>query len=174
MGGSGSTSTTSIDYNYNSRMAKIAEQQQGMAQEYFDYWKSTQQPLETEQTEAARSLLPGQTALTKEQIESQRSLLPQQTNVAESYYDKVLGGVNTGERMGMARADVQQATSLTEGERRREYARMGVDPSSPAFAGMRSRDQQNKAKLMVGASNTARRDAEKEQMNRLTQAASTL
>lgn len=172
--GGGSTSTTSIDYAYNSRMAGVAEQQQGMAKEYFDYWKTNQQPLETAQSKAAMELLPGQTQLMKSQMESQQSLLPQQTNVAKSYYDQVLGGVNTGERMGAARADVQQATRLTEGERRRDFARMGVDPSSPAFANMRSKDQMNKTKLMVGASTTARRNAELEQMNRLTNAAATL
>lgn len=170
----GSTSTTSIDYGYNSRLATIAEQQQGMANEYFDYWKKNQQPLETAQSEAALSLLPGQTALTKAQMDSQMSLLPQQTNVARSYYDQVLGGVNTGERMGQARADVQQATKLTEGQRRREFSRMGVDPSSPAFASMRSADLRNKTKLMVGASTTARRNSELEQMRRLQGAASTL
>lgn len=172
--GGGTTSTTSVDAAYNARMATIAEQQQGMAKEYFDYWKTSQQPLETAQSQAALSLLPGQTELMKSQIESQKSLLPTQTNVAKSYYDQVLGGVNVGERMGMARADVQQATSLTEGERRREFARMGVDPSSPAFASIRANDLRNKTKLMVGASTTARRNAEQEQMNRLTQAASTL
>jgi len=174
----GGTSTTNtvkdIDYAYNSRMAAIAEEQQGMAQEYFDYWKATEKPYETAQIAANTELMPGEVALAKEQnalslekAGSQRELLPQQTNIAKSYYDEVLGGVNVGEKMGMARSDVQQATSLTEGERRREFSRMGVDPSSPAFASLRSGDLREKAKLMVGASTLARRGAEDDQFTRL-------
>lgn len=172
--GGGSTSTTTVDYAYNRRMAAIAEQQQSMAKEYFDYWKTDQKPLEQAQTKAALELLPGQTELTKQQIASQTSLLPTQTKVAQSYYDKILGGVNAEDEAARARSDVQQSFKLTEGERRREFSRMGVDPSSPAFASQRSADLREKAKAMAGAGTNARRYSDEEQMRRLTQAAGTL
>jgi hypothetical protein len=170
----GSTTTNTQDPAYNARMATIAEQQQGMAQEYFNYWKQNQAPLETAQAQSALSLLPSQTELTRQQIQSQTSLLPAQTNTAQAYYGKVLSGVNTEDQMAKAKTDVQIASSQTEGERRREFARMGVDPSSPAFAATRSADLRAKAAAMAGAGTNARRYAENLQMQRLTQAVGTL
>ena len=172
--GGGSSSTTTVDYEYNRRMAAIAEKESGMAQEYFNYWKTDQQPLEKAQSSAALSLLPGQTELTKQQIASQTSLLPTQTKVAQSYYDMILGGVNAEDEMGKARSDVMQSFKLTEGQRRREFSRMGVDPSSPAFASTRSADLREQAKAMAGAGTKARRYSDEEQMRRLSSAAGTL
>jgi len=197
--GGGSTSTTTVDYAYNRRLATIAEQQQGMAKEYFDFWKSDYKPYEKAQIRAntelmpgevalsreqtafgrqkigsQRELLPGETALSKKQtalgrqkVASQQYLLPFQTDIAGTYYGKVLEGVNPEEETGRARADVQQAFKLTEGERRREFSRMGVDPSSPAFAAQRAKDMREKAKAMAGAGTKARRYARDTQFARL-------
>lgn len=168
--GGGSTTTNTVDYSYNSRMAAIAEQQQAMANEYFDYWKSDYQPYEKAQIKANMELMPGETSLAKEKISSQRELLPFQTNVAKDYYAMVLKGVNAEEETGKARTDVMQSFKLTEGERRREFGRMGVDPSSPAFASQRSADLREQVKAMAGAGTTARRYAEEETMRRLREA----
>lgn len=98
--GGGGDSGDGFDAAYNARMANIAEQQQGMASKYFDFWESEYKPMEQAQiasnmetmpgetelniakNEASLSLLPGQTALTAEQIEANRSLIPGQTTLA--------------------------------------------------------------------------------------------
>lgn len=168
--GGGSTTTNTQDPAYNSRMATIAEAQQGMAEEYFQYWESDYKPYEQAQIKSNMELMPGETALAKEKIASQRELLPIQTGVAKDYYSMVLKGVNPEEETGKARSDVQQAFKLTEGERRREFSRMGVDPSSPAFASQRSADLREKAKSMAGAGTMARRYADDETFRRLREA----
>ena len=48
-GGGGSTTTNTVDYAYNARMAAISERQQAMAEEYFQFWQSDYKPLEREQ-----------------------------------------------------------------------------------------------------------------------------
>ena len=62
MGGSGSSSTTNtVDYEYNRRMADISEEQQDWAREYFEMWQTYFKPYEIEQAKANRDLLPQET-----------------------------------------------------------------------------------------------------------------
>ena len=75
----GSSSTTTVDREYNSRMAAIAERQQGMAEEYFQYWQQYQQPYEIAQIDANRNLLPKETMLAEAQLDAQSEILPGQT-----------------------------------------------------------------------------------------------
>jgi len=88
-GGESSTTTTTIDYAYNARMATLAEQQQAMANEYFKFWEQSYKPMEQAQIAANTSLIGVQTEaerakseLEKETATSQLGLLPQQTELA--------------------------------------------------------------------------------------------
>jgi hypothetical protein len=69
----------SYDVAYNARMATIAETQQGMANEYFQYWQESYRPMEEEQISANRELLPHETAFRAEQIHHGQELLPHET-----------------------------------------------------------------------------------------------
>ena len=75
----GSSSTTTVDKEYNRRMASIAERQQGMAEEYFQYWQQYQQPYEKAQIDANMQLLPKEAMLAEAQLDAQSQLLPGQT-----------------------------------------------------------------------------------------------
>ena len=75
----GSSSTTTVDKEYNRRMASIAERQQGMAEEYFQYWQQYQQPYEIAQIDANMNLLPKETMLAEAQLDAQSEILPGQT-----------------------------------------------------------------------------------------------
>jgi len=183
--GGGGGSTTSVDKAYNARMAKIAEAQQGIAEEYFDFWKSDYKPYEaaqvkanlglipaqtglrTEEISAARELLPSQTAFQKEQIGAGRELLGLKMPVARKYFDAAQKGVSVSDEMGRARADIAQAYKGTAGTFRREMGRMGVDPSSGRFASLRGKQSRAKAAALVGAGTGARRYAEEKTFQRL-------
>jgi len=72
-----------VDEEYNARMATIYESQQGMAEEYFDFWKSDYQPMERKQIAANSELIPYQADLMKQQIAAQSELLPLQTDLSK-------------------------------------------------------------------------------------------
>jgi hypothetical protein len=74
--GGGSSSGDTYDAAYNARMATIAESQQEMAEEYFNYWQDTYRPMETEQIAANRRLTPYETDLQIDTLQSQRNLVP--------------------------------------------------------------------------------------------------
>ena len=80
----GSSSTTTVDREYNSRMAAIAERQQGMAEEYFQYWQQYQQPYERAQIDANMQLLPKEAMLAEAQLDAQSELLPGQTALTKA------------------------------------------------------------------------------------------
>ena len=109
----GGSSGDTYDEAYNKRMATIAESQQGMAEDYFNFWETTFKPMEQEQVQAnrdlipyekalakekadaERNLIPGQTGLSQEQTEAQRQLLPGQTQVLETAGESTLQGLES-------------------------------------------------------------------------------
>jgi len=154
--GGGGGSSTSVDEAYNKRMATIAEAQQAMAEEYFDYWKSDYKPYEQAVLASQTELLPLQTELTKQQM----GLMPK-------YLEKIEKGISAEEEMGAAKADVTQAYSGAEGEMRRAMGRMGATPSSGRFASVQSQTARDKARDLAGAGTSARRYADEQQYERL-------
>ena len=239
----------SVDEVYNARMASIAEEQQGMAQEYYDwyksgsgayeqqlvsegsrewvpasgqrggkdeaggnytsgYWNETgpvyesvynpdatgssyrdmeqaqiasnmemipkETALQGAQIDAGMELLPYQTDYQKSQMElgtardtAAMGLLPQQTAGKSAFYQDAINGVDVNQRADQAQADVAQAFSGTMDSANRELARMGVNPSSGAFAARKKSDSLAKAKAIGGARTTARTGAEQENFGRL-------
>lgn len=61
----GGGSEDSYDKEYNARMATISEAQQGMAEEYFNFWKDSYKPMEQAQIDANMEMVPGETATWK-------------------------------------------------------------------------------------------------------------
>lgn len=66
------------DAAYNARMASIAEQQQGLANEMFSFWRRYQAPLEAAQAQMGMSVLPAQQEYMQGYLASQTGLLPSQ------------------------------------------------------------------------------------------------
>ncbi len=80
----------SYDAAYNARMATIAEAQQGMAEEYFQFWQTDYQPMEQAQIAANQELIPHETALQKQKILAEKGLIPQQTALAGAQMDSAM------------------------------------------------------------------------------------
>jgi len=152
--GGGSNSTTTVDYEYNARMADIAESQQEMAQEYFDFWKSDYKGLESDQ------------------IQANREMIAAAKPVRDKYISESLEGVNAETVAAQARADAQQALTTAEGSTARGLSRLGLNPDSGAFADSLGRSAQvNSARTLAQAANSARTTARTENYNRLAAAA---
>jgi len=88
MGSGGGGGGDSYDRAYNARMATIAEAQQSMGTELFDFWKSDAKPLEQAQIASNLELIPYQTEAEKERIGFEgeqmgyaRELLPMETGL---------------------------------------------------------------------------------------------
>ena len=123
----GGSSGDTVDKKYNARMATIAEEQQAMANEYYQYWQDVYQPYETAQVQANSSLIAGETRLAKAtnlvnllllrgqaqsqqaEYDAQMAILPEQTDylvqamgdserVRSAYYDEALNGVDIDAR----------------------------------------------------------------------------
>ena len=80
-GGGGSSSGDTYDAEYNARMATIAESQQGMAEDYFNFWETDYKPMEEEQISANREMIPLETGLQKTQIQAEQDLIPSTTKL---------------------------------------------------------------------------------------------
>lgn len=106
--GKGGGGNTSVDREYNARMAAIAESQQKMAEQYFDQWNNNFKDMEVEQVNANKRLIPYETnqAIANAQFgtaqaQAQMGLLPQQTQLAQAQMG-----------LGMTQADAQQKKTL--------------------------------------------------------------
>ncbi|MFA7188692.1 MAG: hypothetical protein WC117_01240 [Sphaerochaetaceae bacterium] len=202
----GGGSTDAVDEAYNARMATIYEAQEGMAEEYYDYWKDIYKPYETAQVAANRSLIPAQTeqaaaeaaaatavapsnaALNLATNEASLGLLPYQTDLAKTkmadttqaiseyapirseYTSQALNGVDIGDRMTQAKADVASAFANQTSATNRDMSRMGINPNSGRYADQSRLNATNQAKATASAATTARTTAEDENYTRLKDA----
>lgn len=82
-GSSGSSTTNTVDYAYNARMATLSEEQQEWAREYFGVWQNYQKPYEIAQAQANMEMLPKETNLYGNQLDAANSLLPLETKYAK-------------------------------------------------------------------------------------------
>lgn len=152
-GGGGSQTTNTQDIEYNARMATIAESQQGMAQEYFNFWKSDYKPLE------------------QEQIAANREMVAAAKPVRDKFIEESLSGVNAEAIAGTARADAEQAMTTVDQGVTRNLSRLGLNPDSEAFADTLGRSQAlTRARTMTQSANTARALARSENYDRLLKA----
>lgn len=170
-GGGGSSTTNTVDYGYNDRMATLSEEQQAWAREYFNMWQKNFKPLEIAQAQANLSLLPLETDLYKKQLSAASTLLPQQTQAASSFLSAATKGVDVNERMALATADAASAWKDVQAQTTRANARMGVNPNSGRFQGVNAALDTQKAAQLAGARTQARVGAEQENFDRLKAAA---
>ncbi len=140
MGGGGETTINSEDEAYNARMATIAEAQQGMAEEYYKYYKESYQPYEKEQIAANRALIPYQTGMQKKALAAGAEALD--PNAA----------------MDTAQADVVQSYEGAQTSITQNLAKRGVRMDSGQSMQMQKDMVLDRAKAIGGARTTARRD----------------
>ncbi|WP_299395973.1 hypothetical protein [uncultured Desulfovibrio sp.] len=169
--GGGSSTTNTVDYAYNDRMATLSEEQQDWARDYYNMWKDYSKPYEIAQTQANMALLPMETELYKNQLSAATTLLPQQTKAASAFLNAATSGVDVNERMAMATADAASAWKDVQGQTLRANARMGVNPNSGRFQGINAALDTQKAAQLAGARTQARVGAEQENFDRLKAAA---
>jgi hypothetical protein len=180
----GSTTTTSVDYAYNARMATISERQQLMSEEYFTFWQNDYKPLEKAQIQANLNLIPTQTAEEKMKLEQSMELMPFQTELAkegavtgikqqqqmrpvmEEFYKQALEGVDESEEMRKARADVGLSFAESQGALERQAGRFGLDPTSARFQKSLGDQSLEKSRITAGAMQQAREGAEEKTFQR--------
>ena len=170
--GGGSSTTNTVDYAYNARMATLSEEQQDWARSYYDMWNTYTKPYEIAQAQANLEMLPYETNLYKQTLQSATSLLPQQTEAAQKYLDASTKGVDVNERMALATADTANAFKDTTAANTRAAARLGVNPNSGRYQGIAAAQQTTQAAQLAGARTQARVGAEAEKYDRLKNAAS--
>lgn len=152
--GGGSSTTNTQDTVYNARMATIAEQQQAMAQEYFDFWKSDYKTLE------------------QRQIQANIEMIDEAKPVREKFIAESLNGVDTETLAATARADAQAGASQAEQATARGLSRYGLNPDSGAFGeAMGSAAALGRSRLTTQAANVARAQGRDENYKRLAAAA---
>lgn len=165
--GSSSSGGSNYDKDYNKRMAKIAEKQQGMAEEMMGYYRKHGLSLDVAMAESGLELLPYQTAMEKGALQSGLELLPQQTAARSKFLGQATQGVDKEDWMGRASADVAQGFSKARGAMHREAGRTGINPGSERFVAGMSGLAKDEARTSAAAQNIARREAESEEFNRL-------
>lgn len=169
--GGGSSTTNTVDYEYNARMAALSEEQQAWAREYFEMWQTHFKPYEIAQAQANMEMLALETNLYKNQLQAATQLLPQQTEAAQKFLEASTSGVDINERMALATADASSAWKDVQGQTLRANARMGVNPNSGRFQGVNAALDTQKAAQLAGARMQARVGAEQENYERLKNAA---
>ena len=189
-GGGGGGDVESVDYDYNARMATIAEKQHEWAEDYYNMWKNNGfKAYEIEQVKANRAALPYESKLYTSGLKTASSLLPMQERLARSqiqnamdmqpdrnaaerrYLSDAAQGVDVNERVGQAQADVVNAWAGLDDARNREMARMGVNPDSGRYAGVYAEQQAKQAAQIADARNKARFAGEEESYQRRRDAA---
>jgi len=143
MGGGGTTSTTTVDEAYNARMATIAEAQQKMAQEYYQYYKDYYQPYE------------------KQQIAANQSLLPYQTDVQQKALLAGASALDPDAAMDTAAADVAQSYEGAQDSITRSLAKRGVRMDSGQALQLQKETALERAKAIGGARTGARQNINK-------------
>lgn len=137
----GSTSTTSVDEVYNARMATIAESQQSMAEEYYQYYQDVYQPYETEQ------------------IAANRALLPYQVDAQKTAYGALGESLDGGKMADTAQGDMVQQFAGAQDATNRSLAKRGVRMDSGQAMQMQKQTALDRARAVGGARTGARQQA---------------
>ncbi|BDQ36297.1 hypothetical protein SYK_06570 [Pseudodesulfovibrio nedwellii] len=125
--GGGSTTTNSIDYEYNKRMASVAEEELEMGRGYYDFWMENNADFEKAKIASNMELMPLQTGLEKSQIESQQALLPGQTSLG-------LSQIEAAQQLLPGQTEAQQSqNTLTTAQ---NTANLGLLPAKTQATGM--------------------------------------
>ncbi len=159
-GGSTTLTTQQFDNRSSGRLADIATKQYEMGAEQWEMYKEYFMPYEIAAAEANQELLPLIT-------EASKTTLGLQKGATEEFYRQATEGVNVGERMDQAGAEVVSAMKLGEQTRRRESSRIGIDPGSDTYKNLGNQQAIATATGVAGARTRAKRLGEAESFNRL-------
>lgn len=140
---------------------------QGEAAKTLYEGAKAQGDLYKQQIDAAKSLLPAQQQYAQTQMANAQALQPLQHSLNQKFLKESGQGVDVLERMGLAQADVVNAWKGQNAANDRAMARMGVNPNSGRFAGIKAVQTGERAAQMAGARTTARVGAEQENYERL-------
>jgi len=166
-GGGGSTNT--VDKEYNARLAAIQERSQKISDEYFQFWKENNAPLEAAKAKAELENVPAQQRITQGLLGMQEAALPQTKELSQKFLDANLKGVNENEWANRAGTDQQLAASNANEQLARNALRMGLNPNSGAFARALADQATQNAANVAAARTQAFRAADQENYNRLGQ-----
>lgn len=148
----GSSSTNTVDYEYNDRMATLSEEQQDWAREYYKFWESDQRPLEE--------------AMIKSDLAEVEARQP----IISEFYTQSLEGTDPEARAASAGADVQHTFGNVQQQMVRDASRMGINANSGKMATAMGTMGNDMVKAQAGEMNKARTDAKDENYKRLATA----
>lgn len=121
---SGSKSeTNSVDYVYNAGMLDIAEDQQEMAKQYYDYWRygangeASFRDVESAQNTANLELMPYQTGLQKSMLQADQGLIGIETEAQRAAAEMGIAGAGAG----IAKYNAQEGLAPAAGDLTKEY-----------------------------------------------------
>lgn len=172
MGKGGTSTTNTVDYAYNQRMADIAQATLDLTKEQYYATADTANEYQNALYKANTSLIPAQTDLQQSQLNAANALIPSQTATMQNYYNATSQGVNVKDKMAQAQADVvKQLAGQTE-SMNRDAARAGVNINSGGYAKQANANAINAAQMIAGARTSARTAAEDTNYNRLATASS--
>lgn len=163
-GKGGGSSTTNIssepDKAYNARMAKVAERQQALSDQFFNWWQTVQAPVEQANADAQPGLIPAQTDIVREGLEGFKGIQTDFYNASRP--------TSTETYAGRAATYANMALSKATGSMNRNMSRMGISPTSGA-AQSASRDLAIQgAASIAGAANTGRMQGEEMNLKKLS------
>ena len=170
--GGGSSTTTvqnEVDKEYNARLAAIQKQAQELSNKYFAFWEKNQAPLEAAKAQAELANVPQQQKITQGLLNMQENSLGTTGELAQSFLNESLNGVNGEEWANRAGTDQQLAASSANATLARNASRMGLNLNSGSFQSAMA-DQATKNAAAIGAARTqGYRNADKENYSRLGQ-----
>jgi len=124
--GGGSSTTNTVDYAYNSRMAALSEEQQTWARDYYNMWSTYTKPYEIAQAQANLETLPLETNLYKQALTSCTQLLAAARRpAAQKFLTASTTGVDVNERMRLANCGWGQRMEGHQGSQQ-QGARQGL------------------------------------------------
>ena len=173
MGKGGSSTTTSIDYKYNDRLASVAEEQMALTKEQYYATADAANAYQNALYASNSSLIPAQTEYAQKQLDAANALLPAQQQAAQKYYDASVAGVNVQDKMAQAQADVVKSLTGTTSAMNRDAARSGININSGAYAKQATSNAINSASAIAAARTAARTAAEDTNYQRLANASGT-
>ena len=163
----GGGSTNTVDHEYNMRLAAIQERAQKISDEYFQFWKENNAPLEAAKAKAELENVPAQQRITQGLLGMQEAALPQTKELSQKFLNANLEGVNEEEWANRAGTDQQLAASNANAQLARNAARMGLNPNSGNFARALADQATQNAANVAAARTQAFRAADQEEYNRL-------
>lgn len=168
----GGSSSQGYDAAYNARIASIAEAQQAIAQENMKFWRSDYKPMEQEQIQANRALIPAETAYRQEQIGQLTQQLKDTAPIRQALISDALK-YQPDSIVDTAVNDALQAFAGKYKMADRTMASRGINPSSGQYLAMNQGQSLDFAKTLGAVKTQARNLADNEKQRRLAQALST-